>query len=99
MAGHAALIDAEPGDIILFEAGTFDVVILRNVLPGIDDAQQVARLAEALAEWFPQHAASMDAGLALHLQSVGFNTQTETLVDPSVVRPASMSGCGSVNCS
>jgi hemerythrin len=59
----------------------------------------ITRLAEALAEWFPQHAASMDAGLALHLQSVGFNTQTETLIDPSVVRPASMSGCGSVSCS
>lgn len=63
------------------------------------DSEIITRLAEALAEWFPQHAASMDAGLALHLQSVGFNTQTETLVDPSVVRPASMSGCGSVSCS
>lgn len=63
------------------------------------DTEIITRLAEALAEWFPQHAASMDAGLALHLQSVGFNTQTETLVDPSVVRPASMSGCGSVSCS
>ncbi len=63
------------------------------------DTDIITRLAEALAEWFPQHAASMDAGLALHLQSVGFNTQTETLADPSVVRPASMSGCGSVSCS
>lgn len=63
------------------------------------DTEIISRLAEALAEWFPQHAASMDAGLALHLQSVGFNTQTETLADPSKVRPASMSGCGSVSCS
>jgi hypothetical protein len=37
--------------------------------------------------------------LAQHLQSVGFDTRTETLADPSRVRPASMSGCGSVTCS
>ncbi|WP_332743948.1 hemerythrin domain-containing protein [Hydrogenophaga sp.] len=63
------------------------------------DRDIITRLAEALAEWFPQHAASMDAGLALHLQSVGFDTHTETLADPGRVRPASMSGCGSVSCS
>lgn len=63
------------------------------------DAGIITRMAEALAEWFPQHAASMDAGLALHLQSVGFDTATETLADPERVRPASMSGCGSVSCS
>lgn len=63
------------------------------------DTDIITRLAEALAEWFPQHAASMDAGLALHLQSVGFDTATETLADPGRVRPASMSGCGSVSCS
>jgi hemerythrin-like metal-binding protein len=63
------------------------------------DADVITRLAEALAEWFPQHAASMDAGLALHLQLVGFNTRTETLADPSRVCAASISGCGSVGCS
>jgi hemerythrin len=63
------------------------------------DSGIITRLAEALVEWFPQHAASMDAGLALHLQSVGFDARTETLADPSKVRPASMSGCGSVSCS
>lgn len=63
------------------------------------DTEIITRLAEALAEWFPQHAASMDAGLALHLQQVGFDSATETLADPSKVRPASMSGCGSVSCS
>lgn len=43
------------------------------------------------------HAASMDTGLALHLRSVGFDTAT--LANPDRVRPASMSGCGSVSCS
>ena len=59
----------------------------------------ITRMAQALVEWFPQHAASMDAGLAQHLKNVGFNSSTETLADPSAVRPASMSGCGSVSCS
>jgi hemerythrin len=64
-----------------------------------EDREIITRLAHALAEWFPQHAASMDAGLALHLKDVGFDTTTETLADPARVRPASMSGCGSVSCS
>lgn len=63
------------------------------------DTEIISRLAEALAEWFPQHAATMDAGLALHLKDVGFDSRTETLADPSKVRPATMSGCGSVSCS
>ena len=63
------------------------------------DGEIITRLAEALAEWFPQHAASMDAGLAQHLQSVAFDTETETLADPSVIRSMTMSGCGSISCS
>ncbi len=63
------------------------------------DNNIIQRLAEALVEWFPQHAASMDAGLALHLKDVGFDSHTETLADPSKVRAATMSGCGSVSCS
>ena len=63
------------------------------------DSEIISRLAEALVEWFPQHAASMDAGLALHMKEVGFDSRTETLADPDRVRPATMSGCGSVSCS
>jgi hemerythrin-like metal-binding protein len=63
------------------------------------DNTLIGRLAVALAEWFPQHAATMDAGLALHLQSLGYDTRTETLPEDSPVRPATMSGCGSVSCS
>ena len=63
------------------------------------DAEIITRLAEALAEWFPQHAASMDAGLAMHLRNVGFDSRTETLASPETIRPATMSGCGSVSCS
>ena len=74
---------------------------MRAVIPYFenDDPEIITRLAEALVEWFPQHAASMDAGLALHLKEAGFDSSTETLADPSTIRPASMSGCGSVSCS
>ena len=74
---------------------------MRAVIPHYenDDPAIITRLAEALVEWFPQHAASMDAGLAQHLKEVGFDSRTETLADPDKVRPASMSGCGSVSCS
>lgn len=63
------------------------------------DTDIVRRMADALAEWFPQHAQTMDAGLAQHLMALGFDTETETLPDPGRVQPASMSGCGSVTCS
>lgn len=62
------------------------------------DNQIINRLAEALAEWFPQHTASMDAGLALHLRDVGFDTTTETGAHPVVARPTNQSDCGSVTC-
>ncbi len=62
------------------------------------DKQIITRLAEALAEWFPGHANSMDAGLAAHLKSVGFDSVTETLADPSAIKNVTMSGCGSVSC-
>ena len=64
------------------------------------DTDILVRMAEALAEWFPQHTQTMDAGLAIHMNNLGFDTATETLTDPSRTVPeASMSGCGSVSCS
>ena len=63
------------------------------------DTDIISRLAEALAEWFPGHAASMDAGLAIHMQNVGFDSVTETVADPGKIQRVTMSGCGSVSCS
>jgi hemerythrin len=48
----------------------------------IGEIELIDRMAEALAEWFPGHAQSMDAGLVAHLQQQGFDTATETLVTP-----------------
>lgn len=64
-----------------------------------NDPSIITRMALALVEWFPGHTASMDAGLAAHLKSVGFDSQTETLADPSAIQQVTMSGCGSVSCS
>ena len=63
------------------------------------DPTIITRMAEALAEWFPGHAGSMDAGLAAHLKSVGFDSESESLADPSAIQNVTMSGCGSVSCS
>ncbi|TSE18381.1 Bacteriohemerythrin [Tepidimonas alkaliphilus] len=68
----------------------------RHYLDG--DTDIIARMAAALAEWFPTHAQTMDAGLAQHMRTVGFDSRTERLADPSRVRPATMTGCGSVHC-
>lgn len=38
----------------------------------------IAQMLEALVEWFPLHAASMDAGLVAFLREKSFDTQTET---------------------
>lgn len=81
---HATILETMNAVVEHFEQGDKDII---------------NRLAEALVEWFPQHAASMDAGLALHMKEVGFDSRTETLADPDKVRPATMSGCGSVSCS
>ena len=63
------------------------------------DEEIIDRMAAALAEWLPMHASTMDAGLVQHMKNVKFDSHTETLADPSLVKPATMSGCGSVSCS
>jgi hemerythrin len=51
------------------------------------------RLCEALQEWFAQHATTMDAGLAQHLQEVGFDAQTHACTQDVV--QGVHSSCGS----
>lgn len=63
------------------------------------DEEIIDRMGAALAEWLPMHAHTMDAGLAQHMKQVQFDSATETLADPALVTPATMSGCGSVTCS
>ena len=46
------------------------------------------RLVEELPAWFENHAGSMDAALAFHLESIGFDTDT------GQIKLAPDSGCG-----
>ena len=62
------------------------------------DTEIITRMMDAMAEWFPGHANSMDRGLARHLADVGFDSITETVADPSRLKNVVMSGCGSVSC-
>ncbi|MBA4178524.1 MAG: hypothetical protein C0505_18485 [Leptothrix sp. (in: Bacteria)] len=56
-----------------------------------------AALVPALAEWFPIHAGSMDAGLAQAMQDCGFDPETGEMDKPSAeAEPAT--GCGSTHC-
>lgn len=56
-------------------------------------------IAGELAQWFPQHAQSMDAGLALHLRSVGHDPATGRIARPDALPQAEITGCGSLACS
>lgn len=58
----------------------------------------VRRIAAELADWFPNHAQTMDAGLALHLKSVGYDPVTGLLTEPSALPAQAISGCGSGAC-
>jgi len=51
----------------------------------------IASMIEALVEWFPMHAHSMDAGLVAYLQEKGFDTASETLTRPLETNPGAPS--------
>lgn len=59
----------------------------------------IRQLAHELAIWFPQHAQSMDAALALHLRSVGFDPVSGEVARPERLPVEEISGCGSATCS
>ncbi len=56
------------------------------------------QLAQELANWFPMHAQTMDAALALHLRSAGMDLHSGEL--PTAMRlPAELvRGCGGQGC-
>jgi len=49
----------------------------RRALAG--EVDLIGQMLEALVEWFPMHANSMDAGLVAYLKEKGFDTASETL--------------------
>lgn len=51
-------------------------------------------MVQELAAWFPQHAQTMDAALALHLRSVGYCLQTGAIARPDALPAAEIATCG-----
>lgn len=81
----------------------------RNVLEVMKEVQRraasgehqlIGNMLEALAEWFPMHATSMDAGLVEYLKTVGFDTHTETFTGPAptIELAAPNQGCTTTHC-
>ena len=79
-------------------------VVLQVLREGLQAALE-GRLAPArqmvqeLAEWFPQHAQTMDAALALHLRGVGYDAETGEVREPGRLPAVEISGCGGASCS
>jgi hypothetical protein len=68
-------------------------------LIGNGDLATVRQMIRDLAIWFPQHAHSMDAALAQHLHSVGFDPLTGTVTLPDALPKEVIHGCGGSTCS
>ena len=58
----------------------------------------VRQMAHELGLWFVNHVQSMDAGLALHLRSAGFDPVTGTMSQPSALPAEAIHGCGGGTC-
>ena len=63
------------------------------------DMNPARQMIKELAVWFPQHAQTMDAALALHLRGVGYDPETGEVLDPSAMPVEAISGCGGSSCS
>lgn len=63
------------------------------------DLATVRQMIRDLAVWFPQHANSMDAALAQHLRSVGFDPATGLVAMPEALPQEVIHGCGGATCS
>jgi hemerythrin-like metal-binding protein len=62
------------------------------------DVELLRMMAGELAQWFPQHAQSMDAGLALHLRRCAFDPVSGRAMNPDALPEGEISGCGSAAC-
>lgn len=81
---HAVVLSVMREGLALGRTGRLDVV---------------RQMADELARWFPAHAQTMDAALALHLRSVGFDTACGTLSRPERLPAVELSTCGAGSCS
>jgi hemerythrin-like metal-binding protein len=76
--------------------------VVREVQRRLHDEGNVALVRElvpGLAQWFPIHAQSMDAALALTMQERGFDPDTGEVARPIEADAAPITGCGGSSCS
>lgn len=64
----------------------------RRALEG--EMAYIGSMIEALVEWFPMHASSMDAGLVAFLQEKGFDTASETFNNGAPAAGTTAPSCG-----
>lgn len=64
----------------------------RRALAG--EAGLIERMLEALVEWFPMHASSMDAGLVTFLKEKEYDTASETFKGGANKTEVALPGCG-----
>lgn len=83
---HKVVLDTLREAARLVDTGDYGPALLR-------------KLTKELGEWFPQHAQSMDAALALHLRRVGYDPVTGALLVPQALPETLIEGCGGVACS
>ena len=74
-------------------------VVLKVMREGLQHGQtgdlaSVRQMASELGLWFPQHAQSMDAALALHLRRVGYDPATGIVSAPQALPADMIQGCG-----
>ncbi len=62
------------------------------------DLAPIRQMTRELAVWFPQHADSMDAALAMHLQRVGFDPATGRIANTEALPEEMIHGCGGSDC-
>ena len=63
------------------------------------DLMPLRAMASELALWFPAHAQSMDAALALHLRRAGYDPVAGEMVHPDALPASHIHGCGGSSCS
>ena len=62
------------------------------------DSDMLRDMSQQLGEWFLHHAQSMDAALALHLRTAGFDPLTGVVSMPEALPADVIQGCGGSAC-
>jgi len=83
---------------------TQHLVVLQVLREGLAQARAghlapARQMIRELAVWFPQHAQTMDAALALHLRNVGYDPESGEVLEPGALPAGQIHGCGSATCS